>query len=450
MDQSKRINEQDDGVEEGAADSLGYGELGTADGPEESELVLEKQSEDEKPKKKKRVSPLTEVLAYLKLDQVKFENGMIKRKGAFISSDDLVREYYLDLKKKHHRLSKADIHDVIVHEQYKFKSECLKQFRAGLKFRESNQLTEQWLRAVVGESPRFQIYLAVMQHFLWQVKRKVFDLPVEHHLMPIITGKQGSGKSTAIFKMIEPIAEYSVTLDVSSATDSREHFNFHKNFVCFFDELARAQNADVNSLKKLISAPKITYRILSRHENGEAPNTCTFIGATNGRIEDMIYDPTGMRRFFEIPGMEKLDWPIINSMEYARLWQSIDEAQPSPILPFLDQIREIQEEIRALDSVEEWICEKGITFVSGDTLVIGESSKAPQELYRNYAEWLETQKRKPVSQKKFSLRIQEQGAVQSRSQSGQRIYRFTDKIQRTEKEKSDEAFLLTIGVPESV
>lgn len=422
---------------------------GGADLNESSEaLQVQGDEQSAEQSKKKKLSPLDEVQAYLVLDRVKFENGMIKRRGSFISSDDLVREYYLGLKKKYPSVNKGDIHDVIVHAQYEFKAKRLKEFREDLKFRGSNQILEQWLRAVVGESPRSPIYLAILGHFLWQVKRKVFALPVEHHLMPVITGKQGSGKSTAIMKLLEPIADYSVTLDVSSANDNREYFNFHKNFVCFFDELAKADKADVNSLKKLITAPKITYRILGRHENGEAPNICTFIGATNSRIEDMIYDPTGMRRFFEIPGQDRLDWSIINTTKYLDLWQGIDEESASPILPYLAQIRNLQEEIRALDSVEEWLCEKGIAFVCGDTLAISETRKSPLELYTCYVDWLEMQKRKPVSQKKFSLRIQEHGAVQSRSPSGQRIYRYTEKTPKSEQESADEKFLSSIGAVE--
>ncbi len=408
-----------------------------------------KESADHQQKKKKKLSPLDEVKVYLKLDQVKFENGMIRRRGSFVSADDLVREYYLGLKNKYRGVSKGDIHDVIVHAQYEFKNERLKSFRSDLKFREKNQILELWLRSVTGESERFPVYLAVMSHFIWQVKRKVFELPVEHHIMPVISGKQGSGKSTAISKLVEPIADYCVTLDVSSATDNREYFNFHKNFICFFDELAKAEKADVNSLKKLITAPKITYRMLGRHENGEAPNTCTFIGATNGRIEDMIYDPTGMRRFFEIPGLDKLDWSIINGTQYLGLWQGVDEHSVSPIIPFLEQVHNLQEEIRSQDSVEEWLSEKQITFVSGDTLVIGEIRKSPSELYDNYVDWLDLQKRKPVSLKKFSLRIRQQGAVQSRSPAGQRIYRYTDRIDKSPRELADEKFLNELGLPQS-
>jgi hypothetical protein len=46
--------------------------------------------------------------------------------------------------------------------------------------------------------------VAMFNKFIWQVKRKIDGLPVFDHLMPVVLGSQGTGKSTLIRQLLEP------------------------------------------------------------------------------------------------------------------------------------------------------------------------------------------------------------------------------------------------------
>lgn len=378
----------------------------------------------------KKVNPLKNLITSIRcsavIDEVKFNGSMISTKNGFVKLEDLARRYYLEYVSQHCKIHKNDVFDVLAQIKYEQHSLSIEKLKQSIKFTEANDLIHKWVKSVIGEAANLDLYTAVVAHFVWQVKRKIFNLQVDNHLMPVITGKQGSGKSTAISKLVSPIKTYSVSLDVSAAGDQREYFYFHSNYVCFFDELAKAHRTDIESLKKLITSPKLTYRILGRNENTEAYNVCTFIGATNGKVDDMIYDPTGMRRFIEIPGLDQLNWEVINLINYESLWKSVDENASSPIVPYLPKVKELQENIRALDTAEEWIAENEIQF--SEELPVNKRyfNPSPADLYSLYRLWMLGQSRNKIfSKMKFARRVHELGAIQQKS--GKRFYYITAK-----------------------
>ena len=53
----------------------------------------------------------------------------------------------------------------------------------------------------------------VLRKFIWQVKRKMLNLPVTNHLMPILSGPQGKGKSTFLMRFLPPVEEVAIPSD---------------------------------------------------------------------------------------------------------------------------------------------------------------------------------------------------------------------------------------------
>ena len=80
--------------------------------------------------------------------------------------------------------------------------------------------------------------IAVMKHWIWQVRRNLFALPIEHHLMPIFTGHPGSGKNTAITKFLKPIEELRALRD-AILQDERQSSVLARSYVIFFDEIPK-------------------------------------------------------------------------------------------------------------------------------------------------------------------------------------------------------------------
>ena len=223
---------------------------------------------------------------------------------------------------------------------------------------------ENFVKLLCGENnPNHHLDVAVLKHFGWQVKRKLNDLPVDHHMMPVIVGQQGIGKSVAISKFLKPISEFVGTPpDLPTLSDSRCSPFLFKYYVLFFDEMARAQKADINKLKNIISSDSIEYRPLYSNALDERKNTATFLGCSNNGVAETINDTTGVRRFWEIKTRErgenwdetsKTIWAQLNALDYLSMWKAINEKAESPIIPALTQIQAYQEsELRSRDSVE--------------------------------------------------------------------------------------------------
>lgn len=248
-----------------------------------------------------------------------------------------------------------------------------------------------WVTAVTGATSVLDIQ--VMKHFIWQAKRKLCGLPAEHHMMPILFGRSGAGKSVAVSKLLCPLLDVSLQTDMSIFNDQFSRRAFSRNFVVFFDELHGSENADVNSMKQIISATVVEWRAMRSERVMSAPQNSTFIGCSNDPVRDRIKDPTSSRRFWQINCSDRIDWEAINRIDYLELWRSVDEKSPSPILAQLEEIRKVQEiEIRAKDILELWL-EEFCEVVSFD-----QSSLTTSELYKSFKEFCLWQNQRCIPQ----------------------------------------------------
>src|SRR4051794_10874908 len=127
----------------------------------------------------------------------------------------------------------------------------------------------------------------------------------------------------------------------------------------------------MDALKNRITASMLSWRVLGKNLRQTAPNRATMIGATNPDLSEVLYDPTGMRRFLQIEALARIDWEAIGKIDYAAMWSSVNHLDPCPLLPVLKELRERQEELRAKDAVEEWLdnnCVVGIGWTKAQTL----------------------------------------------------------------------------------
>lgn len=259
----------------------------------------------------------------------------------------------------------------------------------------TDQELRRYVRALTGDEETLD--LAVVKHFIWQVKRKLHGIRVEHHLMPILHGKSRGGKSRAMEKLIEPVRELTdFAGDLAFLNDARESFRLTRASVIVVDEMAHAEKVCVNALKNRITSETVNWRALGLNVLAGGTNTATFIGATNDPVQALIYDPTGMRRFYEIKCLDHLDWETINSIDAIGMWQSVDHASGCPIVPLLDALTTAQEELRAKDLVEEWVDE---------CCAVCDGYVSAKTLYENFVEYWQKQERKPWAMKSFSTKL---------------------------------------------
>ncbi len=237
---------------------------------------------------------------------------------------------------------------------------------------------KEFVTALEGQSN--ELSEAVVRHFVWQVKRKLNGMPVDHHLMPILVGPTNGGKSEALQRLIAPLTDMAIGKQLNVVNDERQLFNFSRYFIVYFDEMSNSSKTDVDCLKNTITSPYIAYRMMRQNKNSNLVNTATFIGASNNEIKHIINDPTSARRFYQIDCQKLLPWDTVNKLNYLALWKSVDENAPAPIKPFLSQLKHKQEEFRQLSVIEE--------FIQMRCDIVPEEWTKGDDLVREYNDWV--------------------------------------------------------------
>ena len=300
----------------------------------------------------------------------------------------------------------------------------LKELSSYVSYEADNNLLERWLTAVLSRDAT-DLEVVVMKHWLWLVKRKLNELPVAYHIMPVFSGKTGSGKSVAVAKLIAPFQMVvDPDMDFQALVDNREAFRLVHNFIVFLDEMAKGDKTDVDKLKHRISSEFIQYRNLGKNSVTYAKNNACFIGATNNSLIDIIKDPTSSRRYFEYVITKKCSWADINDIDYIELWRGINEnLDEGYLVGYHDKLREAQKSLRFQDSVEEWLSDKCLIPENLNDCVEVDAHTA----YTKYKEWNEEQNRK---------------FIYSKSKFGREMSKYTDKKRTSEGVK----YLLTSGI----
>lgn len=234
----------------------------------------------------------------------------------------------------------------------------LVQLQAKVDFAALNDLVADFVFLITGT--RNPLHIAVIQHLIWQVKRKLFGLPITNHMMPVLFGKTGCGKSIAIKLLCSPLEEvFDSGASLEAIDDKFGNDRFQNYYIIFFDELAKMTKVDSGNLKRVITSTVLSARKMRSQLIQRVINNSTFIGATNTPLGVLLKDDTSARRFWEIQTLEKSElcrnWDQINNLDFLKLWQGVDQNVASPIEPFLDQINAIQHShLRAQSVIEQW------------------------------------------------------------------------------------------------
>lgn len=189
------------------------------------------------------------------------------------------------------------------------------------------------------------------------------------------------------------------------------------------------QKTDIEHLKQIVTATKLSSRKLYTQLRESFPQNVSLIGTSNKSIDLLVRDETGMRRFLEINCREKMDWWAINQINYAELWQSIDETVPNGYLHNVkDEVRERQEGYRFRDSVETYVEELGV--VAGPLVV----NTTAREIYNDYNRWCSDNGFKPFDKNYFGKRMSSLGIKSTRTNRtrGYQVAKFKRWIDRGE------------------
>lgn len=202
--------------------------------------------------------------------------------------------------------------------------------------------------------------VAVMKKFIWQVKRKARGMTVTNHLMPVLTGAQGKGKTEFVKAMTRPLHDLMREVDFNLVTDGKTA-DIWSALILFIDEMGHFSKADVDTVKNVITSTERPIRTMRTNHSTQVRNQATLIGCSNKSLGQLIRDETGGRRFAELNWRNDPDWEASNALDWNLLWQSVDENGADPVIAasMMDVLREQQEENRNQSPVEVWAREYG-------------------------------------------------------------------------------------------
>jgi len=291
---------------------------------------------------------------------------------------------------------------------------------------EGLELLIQWVTLITGTA--IPLHVAVIAHFIWNVKRSLAGLPFAHDLMPVLFGKaHGDGKSTAIRLLTGPFQELAVPINVDVLTDSRRARELYYYVIGKWDEMEGANRGDIESLKNKLTSDNVSYRPMATNDSVVLPRHMSFIGTSNKPVAQMIRDTTGARRFFQLDVPGKLDWEALNGLDYMMLWTAVNETNPSPITPFLGEMKLAQEEFRGQDSVSLWLEQETWAFlipprdeprIDAYNHKSGDSGDTLRERYRH---WCARTGEHPVGGNIFFDRLDQEGFRKHRTTTGRRM-----------------------------
>jgi hypothetical protein len=277
-------------------------------------------------------------------------------------------------------------------------------------------LATKLVKAWTGSARDLDVYAVL--HFIWQVKRKLAGMKVEDHLMPVLVGKQGGGKSQAVHKFLAPVYDlYSDLNDLRALADERQLGLLSSNFVLFADEMGKGEKVPVDLLKNAISGVLVKQRMMRTTEHTTLTHRSTFIGAANEQLNDIIHDATGMRRYWQITCSDRLDWDVINSFDVTLLWQSVGIEWSSIYSEHRATFYAAQDvELRSKTSIEQFFddCED---YSIPKTPEEGEWIKA-STIYEDYSAYCMRSKTTAFGRTKFIPRVKALGVESKKGNSG--------------------------------
>ena len=212
-----------------------------------------------------------------------------------------------------------------------------------------------WDRLAEGcfKPERRALTIAALKKTIWQVKRKMFGLPVTNHLMVVLFGAQGKGKSYFMQKLAEPIADLVSYSDFDAIGDDR-NIDLWRSYLVIMDEMAKAAKADIEVTKHVITANVLERRPMRTNTTITVQQCASFIGGSNISLPELIKDETGNRRFFEAAWGEPA-FGFLDTFDFCDAWRSISHLDPDPMLAYTDELATVQQQTRTTGPVETWL-----------------------------------------------------------------------------------------------
>jgi hypothetical protein len=261
----------------------------------------------------------------------------------------------------------------------------------------------------------------VLAHQLWSIKKKLCNKHSEciNPMMFILTGReQKTGKSWGLINyLLAPLKDLLLPqAKFAILSESNEAAILDDSFAINFDEMAKAENTDLENIKSTITGTNLKQRVMRHTYHRRLRINATFFGTSNMSVSNIIKDDTGMRRFYEVivdrsrTLCEQDRLHVMPSIDYVALFSRLDHLGPSPIdsQDYSDQLTIAQEQLRHKKPVEAWLEDVGYdTEGGGETL--------GKDLLNAFNEWYTAARYNPTA---FGREMAELGFKKRHSMKG--------------------------------
>lgn len=276
--------------------------------------------------------------------------------AADTGTDQLRTEFVHQHQLRHARLRREDVVGCVDATVRAWRDERRLEILAGILGAPSTDEGRAELRRMIrswtgAEDP---LHVAVIAHWMWQIKKRAAGLPVEWDLMPVLVGPQGSGKTSVVDKLCSVLAELSVPVTAVQIVDQREAPLMARALAGRWDEMSGASRADGDALKRAISQVQAAFRRLYSNDFEVRRRCITFIGSSNFNLAVILSDTSGARRFAEI-FVRKVDWDLFNQIDVRLVWDAVSEQDPAPILDQMGALQAHQATLVPRDLLRVWL-----------------------------------------------------------------------------------------------
>lgn len=182
------------------------------------------------------------------------------------------------------------------------------------------------------------VFITMMKHFTWQIKRRMMERPTFYDIMVSLYGNQGIGKSFLVNGTYGSVLDrfYNASISLDNLMDERWTVALNTQFLMNIEEMDSGKMGNISGknlamIKKVITGSEATYRPMGTNTTQSVKIKTSFISNANFHIYDIINDESGMRRFIEFnSAIEKgrqLDHNIVAKLiEFApKMFTSINE-----------------------------------------------------------------------------------------------------------------------------
>ena len=160
----------------------------------------------------------------------------------------------------------------------------------------------QIVESAVEDASTWDGYEAAIKHWMWCVKRRASDEETVFHTMLVFTGGHGVGKSSLITRLGSIFADYILTgAKIKNITEERSAAIDSAKLIWIMNELKWETQSGMQTIKDWVDTEEMIYRPMRSNSNVSVRKVSMALASSNESLASVMYDPSGNRRFIDIP-----------------------------------------------------------------------------------------------------------------------------------------------------